>query len=248
MNSVPRRSFLSAVLLLAWVATVPQLCAEDLVTLSGITYHRVRAVRVEPDGVTWEHATGLCKVDFTDLPEPVRKAYRYDAKKAAAYQAAQAQARQQAVEQARQDQQQVVAGRTRLVQPQAGTTNDADIPAGSFVFRRNTAQAAAEQAVGEQIEAKKAAYDLLNKDNSTLWDHRLWAVPCLLLGRSYSPGVAFDPHTDLNAGEYKASLVHPPATPWATDSLHDDFFKPCYMTRSYNQDVERAEAFARGHP
>ncbi len=248
MKSVPWDSLLQGMVLLTWLAAAPRVYAEDLVTISGATYRQVRAVRVEPDGITWEHATGLCKVDFTDLSEAIRKAYHYDAKKAAAYQAAQAQARQRVVEQAQQDQQNVAAQQARRVQLQTATTNESDTPTNSFVYRRSTAEAAVEKAVGEQIDTKRAAYNLLNKDNGTLWDRRLWAVPCLILCRPYSPGVAFDPYTDLNASEYKASLVHPPATPWAADCMHDNFFKPYYMTRSYDRDVERAEAFARGHP
>ena len=69
-------------MLLSLVLAVPAR-ADDITTLYGTTYREVRLVRVEPDGVTWTHATGLCKVPFADLPEAVRRTYHYDAKPAA---------------------------------------------------------------------------------------------------------------------------------------------------------------------
>ena len=59
--------------------------AEDVTTLSGVTYERVRLTRVEPDGLTYVHALGIAKLAFTDLPEPLRRAYSYDPQRAAAY-------------------------------------------------------------------------------------------------------------------------------------------------------------------
>lgn len=49
--------------------------ADDVTTRSGTTFRDVRMVRVDPDGVTWEHATGMVKVDFGDLPDAVSKMY-----------------------------------------------------------------------------------------------------------------------------------------------------------------------------
>ena len=223
--------------LLAWLAVAPLGCAEDLTTLAGVTYRQVQVVRVEPDGIIWEHAAGVCKVDFTDLPETLRRKYHYDAKQAAAYQAAQAQVRQQAAARQQQDQQAAAAWRAKRLQQTAGTFQP-DAPPGTLVYRRRATAAAAERSVGEQIEAKKSAQELLTKDEGTLWDRRLWAIPCLIAGGGYQPGTAFDPHVDHNAQEFQKSL----------HSTGDDFFNPIYLTRSYNQDVDRAAAFARGRP
>ena len=223
--------------LLAWLAAAPLGRAEDLTTLAGVTYRQVRVVRVEPDGIVWEHSTGVCKVDFTDLSEVLRRKYHYDAKQAAAYQAAQARAREQAAARQQQDQQAAAAWRAKRSQ-QATATFQPDAPPGTLVYRRRATDAAAERSVGEQIEAKKSARELLTKDDGTLWDRRLWAIPCLIAGGGYQPGTAFDPRVDHNAQEFQRSL----------HSTGDDFFNPIYMTKSYNQDVDRAEAFARGRP
>ena len=242
MRTLFRRCSLPTWALLAWLVVTPFACAGNLTTLSGTTYHQIRVVRIEPDGIIWTHATGICKVDFTDLPEAVRKMYHYDARQAAAFQAAQALVRQQADLQAQRNQQEASAWRTRQLQTQAAAI-EADASSGRFLYHRR----AAEQAVGEQIAAKKAEHDLLTRDDGTLWDRRLWAVPSLFTG-VYSLGVAFDPRTDLNAHEFQAGLHHAPGEEFAPDSAHDDFFKPDYLTKAYDQDVERAKAFARGHP
>lgn len=208
--------------------------AEDVTTLSGNTYREVRLVRVEPDGVTWEHASGVVKVDFTDLPEPVRKAYHYDAGKAAAFQAAQVQAREQFAAQAQQAQHAAEAHRVERFQGQG----PGEGRPGEFVYRRKAADAAVQGSVAEGITAKKAAEDFRTKDDGTVWDRRIWAVPQFLFGGDAFNGTAFDPKTDLNAHEFQSSL----------HSAGPDFFNGDYMTKSYYKDVDRAEAFARGKP
>ncbi len=80
-----------------------------------------------------------------------------------------------------------------------------------------------------------------------MWDRRLWAVPVFLLGGSAFNGVAFDPKTDFNSHEYTMGAHHAPGA-FAPDSTHDSFFEPIYQTKSYYDDVDRAEAFARGKP
>jgi hypothetical protein len=50
----------------------------DLKTLSGKVYKSARVFRVEPDGLTYMFFGGLVKIDFTDLPESIRKKYGYD--------------------------------------------------------------------------------------------------------------------------------------------------------------------------
>ena len=202
--------------------------ADDVTTLSGQTFRDVRLVRAEPDGVTWEHATGMVKVDFTDLPEPVRRAFHYDAGKAAAFVAAQTQAQAKSAAQAQ----------------QAKT----DAETGEFVLRRKAAEAQAVDSVGEGIAARKAAEDFRTKDDGTIWDRRLWAIPKLIFGSNEFDGVVFNPKTDFNSHEFKATLHHSPGAEFAPDTAHDGFFQPVYMTKSYYDDVVRAEAFARGRP
>ena len=233
--------------LLGWLAAGSALRAEDVTTLSGTTYRDVRMVRVDPDGVTWEHATGMCKVDFNDLPEAVRRAYRYDAKQAAAYRDAQARARQQFAAQMQQTRHEAEERQVQQFKQQTTSAAEADAKPGVFVYRRKASEAAAEQSVGEGIAAKKQAEDLRTKDDGTIWDRRLWAVPVFLFGGDPFHGTAFDPHTDLNSHEFQGSLHHSPAA-LATDGAHDSFNQPDYQTKSYYEDVERAEAFARGKP
>ncbi len=232
--------------LLIWLtAGSPLARAEDVTTLSGTTFRDVRLVRAEPDGVTWEHATGVVKVDFVDLPGPVRRIYHYDAGKAAAYQAAQAQARFAA--QARQVQREAQAHRVQQFQAQTAPAPAAAGRPGGFVYRRKAADAQAVDSVGEGIAAKTAAEAFRTKDDGTIWDRRLWAVPKLIFGGNEFDGVAFDPKTDFNSHEFTTTLHHSPGS-LAPDTAHDGFFQPVYMTRSYYEGVERAEAFARGQP
>ena len=243
-----RRSLSGALVAALVVLALPRRTqAEDVTTLSGTTYHEVRLVLAEPDGVTWEHSTGVAKVDFTDLPDPVRRQYHYDAGKAAAFQAAQARQREQFAAQARQVQQEAEAHRVQRFQAQTAADPATAARPGEFVYRRRAAEAAAEQSVGEGIAAKKAAEDFRTKDDGTIWDRRLWTVPKLLFGSNPFDGVSFNPKTDFNSQEFKMGAHHAPGA-FAPDSAHDSFYEPIYQTKSYYDDVERAEAFARGKP
>ena len=230
---------------LGWLAVMPMARADDVTTLSGATYREVRLVRAEPDGVTWEHATGVVKVDFSDLPEPVRKAYHYDAGKAAAFQAAQAKAQGEFA--ARMQQAQRDAEKHRVQQYQAQIAPGPAGQPGQFVYRRKAADQSAVQSLGEGIVAKKQAEAFRTKDDGTIWDRRLWAVPKYIFGGNEFDGVAFDPKTDFNSHEYQSSLHHGTVSD-VKDSANDAFFQPVYMTKSYNDDVDRAAAFARGKP
>lgn len=242
-----RCSLLGAIVVnLAALSVAGRARAGDVTTLSGVTYHEVRDVRVEPDGVTWEHSTGMIKVDFDDLPEAVRRQYHYDAGKAAAFRDAQAKAQQQFAMQAQQAQREAEARRVQRFQAPGGTVGGEGKP-GEFVYRRKAGDEAAVQSAGEGIAAKKAAEDLRTRDDGTMWDRRLWAVPKFLLGSNPFDGVSFDPKTDFNSHEYKLGAHHAPGA-FAPGSAHDAFFEPLYQTRSYYDDVERAEAFARGKP
>ena len=221
--------------------------ADDVTTLSGTTYRDVRAVRVDPDGVTWEHATGIVKVDFADLPEPVRKAYRYDAGKAKVFQEAQAKAQAEFAARAQQAQREAEAHRVQPLRAPATTAGQAAGRPGEFVFRRRAEEETAVKSLGGDIAAKQDAEAFRTKDDGTIWDRRLWAVPKFLFGSNPHDGVAFNPKTDLNRDEFKGG-VHHPIGGFAPSSTEDSFFQPLYETRSYYEDVERAEAFARGKP
>ncbi len=229
------------------LAAAGQARGEDLVTLSGTTYHDVRALRVEPDGVTWRYERGVVKVDFADCPEAVRRAYHYDPDKATTYRDTQAAAHRQAAEQA----QKLVHAREeqqRVRMTLQNTSEASPSPGGGTAFalrRQLDSESAAATALDEQAQAKKTARELSIKDNGTIWDSRLWAVPRLIFGSS--DGLDFEPGTNLNAREFKASVHHPPGG-YPPNCLQDSFYTPAYMTKSYYEDIDRAEAFARGVP
>ncbi len=190
----------------------------------------------------------MAKVDFADCPETVRLAYHYDAAKATAYRDAQAASRRQADEQAQKlvrdhDEHQ----RARMTLQNTAETSASPDGGPLFTLRRrlDTGSTAAAAVLDEQAQSKKAAHDLLTKDDGTIWDRRLWAIPSLIFG--YSPGVAFEPGANLNAHEFKSTVHHAPGG-FAPSAVQDGFNTPMYMTRSYYEDVERSEAFARGVP
>lgn len=230
------RSVHISITMLFWLALTTTVCAEDLLTLSGVTYRQARMVRVEPDGVTWTHSTGMCKVDFTDLPESVCKQYHYSPAKAAAYKSAQISAQQQASERMQKDREALKTWQSKQLQQKMEIS--ADLGPNTFIYRRRSVDIAAVETIESQIEKVQRARDLLTKDDGTVWDRRLWAVPCLLVGGGYNPGIAFDPHVNLNDKEFQGSL----------HGMGEAFFTPIYMTKSYYQDVDRATAFARGYP
>ena len=130
--------------------------ADDLTTLSGTTYRGVVPVRVEPDGVTWRHVTGIAKVDFADSPEGVRRAYHYDAAKAVVYHAAQEQARTAAEAQTHQILQTAEARRHARVQA-AAASGAASADGNTFSYRPGGSMEVtlAERVLGEQIAALK---------------------------------------------------------------------------------------------
>lgn len=215
--------------MLGWLAVGPSAFGEDVTTLSGRTYRQVRLVRVDTDGVVWQHASGMCKVDFTDLPKVLRQRYHDNAAQACAYQTAQAQARQQAAAQARQDQQKAAAWRAqRLQQTQEAEAARTDVRPGTFVYHRDRVPVKAAEALGAQIDARKVALAKLTEDDGTIYDRRLWAIPRFIVGLS-SDGHAFDA-PDVKSPEYQRSLRRAPAD------------KASY------EDVDRAAAFARGQP
>ncbi len=263
-NPGRRASFSAAIFLLALagglLVAIPGR-ADDLVTLSGQTFHAVQPVRVEPDGVTWRHTDGIVKVDFSDSPRSVREAYHYDAAKATAYHEARVQAQRQAGEQTRQllqvnDERQHARAQGQLRAQEAAAPTDPPPGGPTVVYRHglaDTAQAAA-RSLGEQMDARKAQAAADARNSEGLGNPQLW---------KYVPGVGSAPKAqkvDLpNSMEFTHSpsgILVPtfgatgdqPAGAFGDDSGRNDFFKPIYMTKSYYEDVDRAAAFARGTP
>ena len=220
--------------------------ADDLVTLSGATYHDVRPVRVEPDGITWQYDEGMCKVDFTDSPKSVCTAYGYDAAKATAYRNAQAQARRQAEEQTRQILQDSEIRRVARLQTEAANRRSQTTTGSELVFRRAASPAASEstRALGEQMAAaavKKAVAP--TGAWAALANSRVGSILAASGLISFAP-LGPPPNKD----EFQADLHHPKGTGPAVDAARDAFYTPDYATKSYFEDADRAAAFARGVP
>ena len=214
------------VLLCSIVATFAR--AEDVTTLSGKTLRQVKLARLDPDGVTWEHATGICKVDFTDLPAAIRQRYHYNPVQAAAYKTAQTLARQRVAEQSQQDQRNLAAWRKASSSQRQTAVSGPDADFNTFVYRRALTIPQAVEQIDEQGTARKAADEKLHEYDGTLYDRRIWAIPQMIIG-IHSDGHDFDP-PDKDFPEYKRGLRHSP----------DD--------KGWYEGVDRAEAFARGQP
>lgn len=229
----------------------------DLVTLSGVTYHDATPVRVEPDGVVWQHAGGVAKVDFADSPAAVRETYHYDAVKAAAYHDARARSQQEASEQTRLVLQENEARQHARMLAQTSSSSSAvsvqaSGSAAELVFRRaaSPAASAATRALAEQMAADQAKQAAAFADSTGIGNAKVWSLAPRLGTRH--PVISTDaPNTE----EYKASIHHSPGgfTPYGTkdpslDTTQDEFYRPLYLTRSYFEDIDRASAFARGVP
>ena len=225
---------------------------DDLVTLSGSIYHDVRPLRVEPDGVTWEHAGGICKVDFADSPKEVCQSYHYDPAKGAAYHASQVQLRQQTDEQAQQLLHEHEERQRARVQAQVAAMSSTTAEGASMIFRRaaSPAASAATKALGEQMAAEVAKQNALAADTNGIGNAKVWSIAPRLGTRHpvYSTDAA-------NADEFKAGIHHSPGgfVPQSTkdpslDTTQDSFYRPLYLTKSYDDGIDRAKAFASGVP
>ena len=235
------------VALLAGLLAAASARADDLVTLSGTTYRHVVPVRVEPDGVTWQHEEGLVKVDFADSPESVRRQYHYDAATATAYRDAHAQKRQEADAQAKQDAADRDAHRRERLANAVAAQTAAGTDAAT-VFRRalspaasqTTRDAAAQMRADADRRAAEAADPL----------KLVPPLPSLFGPRPINPFM-----DTPNAREFAASMHRSPTgasgnfVPTAVDANRSTVLdNPLYLTRSYYEDVDRAAAFARGLP
>ena len=116
--------------------------------------------------------------------------------------------------------------------------------ANTVVYRHGLAPTveAAARALDEQADARKAQVAADARNAEGLGNPRLWSLV---------PGVGSAPvplRMDIpNRNEFKASLHHAPGD-FEASSNQDNFFQPIYMTKSYDEDVDRAAAFARGVP
>jgi hypothetical protein len=82
-----RFALLTLITMLAMVSTL----AEDITTLEGKTYSGVTVMRVEPDGLSIKHSTGIGKLYFSELPQELRDKYGYNPEKHRQYYNAQQQ-------------------------------------------------------------------------------------------------------------------------------------------------------------
>ena len=74
--------------------------ADDFKTNNGKEYKNATVTQVEADGIVVRTKVGISKLYFTELPEDVRKRFRYDPQNASAYAAQQAASIQQQIEEA----------------------------------------------------------------------------------------------------------------------------------------------------
>jgi hypothetical protein len=57
----------------------------DITTQKGVAYRHCKVTRVDPDGLSVTHSTGVTRIPFEDLPKSLQQQYHYDPSKAAAY-------------------------------------------------------------------------------------------------------------------------------------------------------------------
>jgi len=65
--------------------------ADDLVTLSGKRYEKVRVTEITPAMIAFAHSSGAARIAFTEFGPDVQKKYGYDEARARAWLAQQAQ-------------------------------------------------------------------------------------------------------------------------------------------------------------
>lgn len=86
---------LSLVLLLAMPAVAAPQKYGTIATRTGRVFHDCKIMRIYPDGVSFTHRDGAAKIAFKDLPEELRREFRYDPQKEAEYQREQAARREE---------------------------------------------------------------------------------------------------------------------------------------------------------
>ncbi len=90
-----------ATILVLLSVLIKVVAAEDITIVSGKTYTNASVTRVEPDGISVMHSTGITKLSFSELTPDMQKKYNYDPQRAATHQQ---KTRQAQIEWARQQQ------------------------------------------------------------------------------------------------------------------------------------------------
>ena len=218
----------------------------DLVTLSGTVYHDAEAIHVDPDGVTYQYDEGQCKVDFNDLSPGVRQTYHYDPAKAAAYHDMLAKGRQEA-EARKQQVLQENDGRHRARMQAEAAASLSRVNAGAdTIFRRAQSPAASEatKALGAEVAAAVGkGTPAPASDSKTVMALRKVESTLVTLGIIHFS----HPAEVSNPDEFKADLHHAPNDSTA-GGVQDAFSEPIYLTKSYNEDVDRSTAFLNDAP
>lgn len=254
MRATPTRRLLiklAALMMLTIFASSPNVaCGDDLVTLSGTTYHDVQAVRVEPDGVTWQYDEGIAKVAFSDSPESVRKAYHYDVAKATAYHDAEMQAQQQVQQRTREVLKENDARRAARAQATAAEAAARAPVDTDMTFRRaaSPAASAGTRALGQQMEAAAAKKATAPTGAwGGLANSRVGHILSGLgLVNFYSgPSRLNAPDAEVGSGATKRGLQQEASASSSSYYTHD---VPEYSTKSYYDDVDRSDALLRGVP
>lgn len=126
---------------------------EKLTTLSGKSFRQCEIKRVQPDGITFTHATGAAKILFTDLSPEWRSKFGYSPAKAAAWKEEQEaeKRRQQAARRQREEE----LGRAVAEAEQRARIRQLGQLAQAQALL--TAQAAAQQAAAPQVGTPAAA-------------------------------------------------------------------------------------------
>lgn len=86
-----------------------------IATRNGRVFHDCKVTRIHPDGVSFTHRDGAAKIAFKDLPENLRREFRYDPQKEAEYQREQAALRK---EEQKREKQREAAMQERLMEAQ----------------------------------------------------------------------------------------------------------------------------------
>jgi hypothetical protein len=79
----------------AHASTSPMDALGTITTLQGKTYLNCQLLKVEPDGITFNHSEGIAKVLFVYLSPDIQKRFGFDPEKTAAMEEAEAKYREQ---------------------------------------------------------------------------------------------------------------------------------------------------------
>lgn len=155
-----RRGALKVTLLVFAAVFVSALAsADDLVTVGGKRYEKVRVTEVTPVTIAFKYSTGVARLPFIDFGPDVQKKYGYDAVKANAWLAAQAKAeqdRQQHEAAAEKEKRERASATHQQVEATAAALGNAvyDGATHRWYFSQEEAAFARERALGEALQAR----------------------------------------------------------------------------------------------